>query len=203
MDFEGAKQALTAVARDFAGRGWCPATSGNFSVRDPRGGLVISRSGLDKGRLETDGLLAVAGDGSCEGEGRPSAETALHRMIYECTSAQAVLHTHSLLGTVVSLRALERGEVRFSGLEVLKGLAGYETHEDEAVLPVFENSQDMSALAECVRQKLLVAPRIWGFLLAGHGLYAWGRSVSEARRHAESYEFLLQCWVQLQGWEGR
>ena len=30
-------------------------------------------------------------------------------------------------------------------------------------------------------------------LLAGHGLYAWGRTMEEAKRHLEGIEFLLAC----------
>ena len=29
--------------------------------------------------------------------------------------------------------------------------------------------------------------------IAGHGLYAWGRSMAEARRHVEAFDFLLAC----------
>ena len=32
-----------------------------------------------------------------------------------------------------------------------------------------------------------------GFLLAGHGLYAWGATAADARRHVEALEFLLAC----------
>ena len=36
-----------------------------------------------------------------------------------------------------------------------------------------------------------------GFLIRGHGLYAWGRDIAEARRHVEGLEFLLSClWQQ-------
>ncbi len=37
-----------------------------------------------------------------------------------------------------------------------------------------------------------------GFLIAGHGLYAWGRDVAEARRHVEGFEFLCEClWQEM------
>jgi methylthioribulose-1-phosphate dehydratase len=32
-----------------------------------------------------------------------------------------------------------------------------------------------------------------GYLIAGHGLYAWGRDLAEARRHLEAFEFMLAC----------
>ena len=32
-----------------------------------------------------------------------------------------------------------------------------------------------------------------GYLVAGHGLYAWGRNMKEAHRHVEAFEFLFDC----------
>ncbi|MBH0183915.1 MAG: hypothetical protein HP477_00420 [Nitrospira sp.] len=29
--------------------------------------------------------------------------------------------------------------------------------------------------------------------MAGHGLYVWGRTLSDAKRHLETFEYLLQC----------
>ena len=33
---------------------------------------------------------------------------------------------------------------------------------------------------------------IYGFLLAGHGLYTWGKTIAEAKRHIEVLEFLFE-----------
>jgi methylthioribulose-1-phosphate dehydratase len=38
---------------------------------------------------------------------------------------------------------------------------------------------------------------MWGYLIDGHGLYAWGRDMAEARRHLEAFEFLFDCELQL------
>jgi|GEM_PF-6747725 len=41
-------------------------------------------------------------------------------------------------------------------------------------------------------------PGVPGFLLAGHGLYGWGSSIAEAKRHIEVFEFLMECrlWIE-------
>jgi methylthioribulose-1-phosphate dehydratase len=49
----------------------------------------------------------------------------------------------------------------------------------------------MAALGPQVLARLGGAPAIPGYLLAGHGLYAWGRTPAEARRHLEALEVLL------------
>ena len=65
-----------------------------------------------------------------------------------------------------------------------------------AVLPVFPNTQDMHELAAWV-EAALDAQCLWGYLIDGHGLYAWGRDMAEARRHLEAFEFLLGCELEL------
>lgn len=78
-----AAESLCATARWCYRRGWAPATSGNFSVRNREAGRIpITTSGLDKGTLTPDGLLEVDMEGRViGGEGRPSAETALYLVL--------------------------------------------------------------------------------------------------------------------------
>jgi methylthioribulose-1-phosphate dehydratase len=85
-------------------------------------------------------------------------------------------------------------EVR--NLEMLKGIAGITTHLSEVRVPVLANDQDLARLSRRAVPHLGRAPA--GLLIAGHGLYAWGQELSEARRHLEILEFLLeQRWRQL------
>lgn len=194
--------ALVEAARFLHGRGWCPATSSNFSFREPgQAGFIISRSGVDKGAFRQEHLIRVDAAGAPLEDARPSAETPLHAMLYaRDPGTGAVLHTHSPYSTVLSRMAHQAGAagVRLEGWEILKGLAGVRTHEVALKLPVFENTQDMPGLADHVRATLAQGPPVPGFLLAGHGLYAWGRDVAEARRHVEVFEFLFEC-ITLQG----
>ena len=46
-------------------------------------------------------------------------------------------------------------------------------------------------------EQLLDAGPAWGYLIEGHGLYAWGLGMGEARRHLEAFEFLLACELDL------
>jgi methylthioribulose-1-phosphate dehydratase len=94
---------------------------------------------------------------------------------------------------LLSQLARDEGQVLISGWELLKGLSGIDTHEVEISLPVFPNSQDMQALSARVEQSLSTKRACYGFLLAGHGLYVWGKDLPEAKRHLEVLEYLLQC----------
>ena len=81
-------------------------------------------------------------------------------------------------------------------LEMLKGIAGITTHRSEVRIPVLANDQDLARLSSRAVPHLGRPPA--GLLIAGHGLYAWGQELSEARRHLEILEFLLeQRWRQL------
>ncbi len=52
--------------------------------------------------------------------------------------------------------------------------------------------QDYGALSASLASTLLLYPRAHGVLLSRHGLYTWGNSVAEARRHLEALEFLFE-----------
>lgn len=201
-----AEQLLAAMA-EIHRRGWCDGTGGNFScvLRSDPLELLMAPSGVDKGSVTPADLIVV--DGAAEvirGNGRASAETLLHLAIVESTGAGAVLHTHSQAATLLS-RKLTRSPVPtpepsdwidLQGLEMLKGLEGITTHATNVHIPVLANDQDLKRLSAQARKVLPVAP--WGLLIAGHGLYAWGRDLPTARRHLEILEFLLeQRWREL------
>jgi methylthioribulose-1-phosphate dehydratase len=198
-DFKIVAEQLVQTAQWASRMGWAPATSSNYSVRLPDDAspayCAITSSGIDKSAIEVEHILAVNQHGTpIDADGlKPSAETPLHLLLYRTMGAGAVFHTHSLPAALLSQLAREEGQVLLSGWELLKGLSGVDTHEIEISLPVFPNSQDMQALSTRVEQALSKKRSCYGFLLAGHGLYAWGKDVPEAKRHLEVFEYLLQC----------
>ena len=78
------------------------------------------------------------------------------------------------------------------GYEALKGLADVNTHDHSESIPIVENSQDRIALAHVVQNVLLENKSLRGLYIRRHGLYAWGETVSEARRTIEILEFLFE-----------
>jgi len=185
-------------------RGWCDGTGGNFSCVsqvDPLR-LLMAPSGVDKGSVPKEALIVVDGAGQVvQGQGRASAETLLHVAIIQTTGAAAVLHTHSQSGTLLSQlygpsEPSEVGMVSLKDLEMLKGLEGILSHATSVSLPVLANDQDIARLSRQAAPVLGGAPH--GLLIAGHGLYAWGKDLRSACRHLEIWEFLLeQHWRQL------
>ena len=189
---------IVANTRELAALGWTPATSSNFSRRLDDRHAAITVSGRDKGRLTRDDIMVVDFEGRpVATEQRPSAETLLHTQLYaRFPDIGCVLHTHSRTQTVASRLYAAEGRVHLEGWELLKAFHGNDTHEAAIDVPVLQNTQDMPFLATQV-EKLLDAQRLWGYLIDGHGLYAWGRDMAEARRHLEAFEFLFACEMDL------
>lgn len=186
--------ALVRVAREFGALGWTPATSGNYSLRLGPNRLLLTRSGVHKRDLDLDGLMQVDGQGKPLDAGRSSAETGLHVQLYQLDPAiGAVLHVHSPAATVASRRYAADGELVFRNYELLKAFAGIHSHDVEVRIPIVPNEQDIDRLAESIAPHLGQNPRPWGYLIEGHGIYAWGANVAEAARHLEALDFLLAC----------
>jgi methylthioribulose-1-phosphate dehydratase len=189
---------LAAIGRQFYERGWVFGTSGNFSAVISRAPmrLAITSTGIDKGALDAYSFIEM--DESARvlrGGGKPSAEALLHIAIVRELEAGAVLHTHSVWSTVLSGAHAVRGGIEIHGYEMLKGLEGVRTHEHREWLPILENSQEMTELSGVVSKMLRENRGVHGFLLREHGLYTWGATLHEAKRHVEILEFLMEVLV--------
>lgn len=162
-------------------------------MRLDEGLCAITVSGKHKGRLEDEDIMLVDMTGKALDDRKPSAETLLHTQLYEWSpQIQAVLHTHSPAATVFTLEN-SASEVRLQGYELLKAFPGIDTHEQTVVIPVFDNTQDIPALAKKVQHHLDAHPDTPAYLIRGHGVYTWGDNMSACERHLEAIEFLLEC----------
>jgi methylthioribulose-1-phosphate dehydratase len=194
-DFRTIAKELAELGKSFYGRGWVFGTSGNFSAvlsQDPLR-LAITASGAHKGELRTQDFLMIDKSGAVlEGSGKPSAETLLHLSIARPLASGAILHTHSVWATILSETYAAAGGIAVEGYEMVKGLAGVPTHQHREWIPILNNTQDYAALADEISGLLEKNSSLHGFLLRRHGLYTWGDSIFEARRHVEILEFLLE-----------
>ncbi|MDX9875163.1 MAG: methylthioribulose 1-phosphate dehydratase [Spongiibacteraceae bacterium] len=191
--FSERAEELAAIGSDLYQRGWVPATSGNFSMRLNEQTALVTASGKHKGRLGSDDFLAVDLQGQPRTAGKPSAETLLHTQLYAWQPwIDTVLHCHSPTATVVS-RLLPGNELVLADYELLKAFRGVTTHATSLTLPVFENTQDIAALADEVAAYLAQHPDCPAYLIRGHGVYCWGASSAECMRQLEALDFLLQC----------
>ena len=192
MNPTAAARELIAAGELFHRRGWVPATGGNFSARLSPDSMLITASGWHKGELSEDAFLLADLDGRPQDATRKASyETLLHCQLYRFDAGiGSVLHTHSIANTVLS-RA--HASIRLSGYELLKLLPGIQTHDTTVEVPVFDNDQDIPRLAAKVDAWMKRHPQVPAYLIAGHGLYAWGSNVAQARHRVEALEFMFEC----------
>jgi methylthioribulose-1-phosphate dehydratase len=190
-------QALIGAGQLFHARGWVPATGGNFSARLDAERMLVTASGCHKGELvEADFLVAGFDGRPIDSPRKASYETLLHCQLYlHDPRIGAALHTHSIANTVLSIR---HERIRLQGYELLKILPGVNTHDVAVEVPVFENDQDIPRLAAAVDAHMKKKPETPAYLIRGHGLYAWGGDVAQARWRVEALEFLFECELRSQ-----
>jgi methylthioribulose-1-phosphate dehydratase len=184
---------LVRAILSFNRKGWSEATSTNYSYRLNENHLVISKSGVDKEYFSESDLLVMTNSGEVlhPKNTKSSAETEIHLELYKTPSIQCVLHTHSPYGTYLSDHFFKEKKIYFSNLEIIKGISGHDTHLTTLEIPIFDNSQDMKDIISEMNQYTKSPPQYYAFLIRGHGLYAWGKSIAEAKRHIETCEFLF------------
>ena len=177
-------------------------TSGNLSCKVPTSdddahplSFYVTASGLDKGTLTpADFIWTTTNATPCltEETRKPSAECLLHEAIYtHVPEATVVYHIHSPLWTFLSSQLPTKtlpAKLPLPALEMLKGL-GATSHDEHRAVLVLPNSQAMPELVALLAARWgdLEVP---GFILQGHGLYTWGSSQFEVKRHVEIFEFL-------------
>ena len=194
IDIETAGDLLARESARFAALGWMRGTSGNLSMvvdTDPLR-LAVTASGKDKGDLSPTDVVIVDADGRgvTPNGPKPSAEAAFHARIVELTGAGAVVHVHHL-GAVIAADRAPAG-IRIEGLEMLKGI-GRAADDDVVTIPVIPNSQDMHELGDRLAKAYEAAtPAV---VISRHGLYAWGRDLTQARHHTEILAWVLDYIV--------
>jgi methylthioribulose-1-phosphate dehydratase len=188
-------------ATGFYNQGWLMGTSGNLSCKvaatnasQPLS-FYITASGLDKGMLSPADFIWVTTNATpclAEETRKPSAECLLHEAIYtHVPEASVIYHIHSPFWTMLSSQLSTEtlpSVLALPAIEMLKGLGASSHTENRSVL-VLPNSQAMPELVALLATQWdsFIVP---GFVLQGHGLYTWGCSAFEAKRHVEIFEFL-------------
>ena len=187
-----ARAAIVAVGRWLDGKGWAPATSGNYSMRLDNGNFAVTVSGRHKGRLTEGDIMSVDAEGRPLDGKKPSAETALHLALYRSfPDIGAVLHSHSPAAVGLTRAFPDACGYLLAGHEMLKALPGVTTHETEVTIPIVANSQDMAEIEAAITPRLLAPGAPPAYLIRGHGLYGWGRDMAEAERVIEAIEWMI------------
>ncbi|MEO3888530.1 class II aldolase/adducin family protein [Nonomuraea sp. B5E05] len=156
-------------------------TSGNLSVR--QGDLVaVTPSGVALDRLtpELCPIVDVSGH-LVEGDAQPSSETPMHLAVYEATDALAVVHTHSVFGTVVATTMTELPPVHYNAL----ALGGVVKVAEYATYGTPELAANVRAALEGKQAALM----------ANHGGVTIGPTLEQAFEATRLLEWLCEVYV--------
>ena len=161
------------------------SNDGNISARMENGHVLITPSGISKGRLNADDMLVVDLEGniiSSRPDRKPSSETPMHLEVYKHRSdVRAVLHAHPIFATTLTVSGLEfpvdvLPEVLLTlGNVPVTAYATPSSHEDAEVIRPFV--KDYNAL-----------------LLCQHGSLTYGKNLDEALIHLERIEHVSEIY---------
>ena len=183
---------LAEVAGHCYGRGWCPGTAGNFSLRGRGAVCWVSPSGVEKSSLSVASFVPVdivTGKAVTPNAPSPSLEVAVHLALYRlCPDALVVVHAHP---PHVVRATIGRTDLRFQGAEMQKAI-GCDTHLEHLNMPILPNRipSNFGEISQDIAR--LDLARVPFVILDGHGVYAWAASTQQALGYIEAVEFLCQ-----------
>ncbi|WP_130796345.1 class II aldolase/adducin family protein [Streptomyces otsuchiensis] len=177
-------RALLEAARRTVTDGLVVGTSGNLSVR-VGDTVLITPTGVPYDRLRPDDLLAVRTDGTrVAGTLAPTSELPLHLAVYRHTAATAVVHTHAVHATAVSLLVDEVPPVHY--VTALLGgpvrVAPYALYGSEALA---------AHVVAALRDRT-------GCLLRNHGAVTYGTGdggLDQAYERTAQLEWMCRVWL--------
>ena len=178
MTFQEEREAVCRVGRLLYDRGYVAANDGNISVKVAENRLLITPSGVSKGRMTPEMLLVTDLDGTVlEGDRHPTSEGKMHLEVYRGRpDVNAVVHAHPPVSTAFAVcrRGLETPYLS----ELVAGLGQVPCTTSFAMLSTEE-------VPESVRPYLADHNAL---LLANHGALAWGGDLWEAFDRLETVE---------------
>ncbi len=162
------RAALVEVGRIAYERGLLMASDGNLSCRLAGDRLLITPSGLCKGRLQPDDLLVIDLEGrvlEAPPGARPSTETPMHLEAYrQRPDVRAVIHAHPPFATALTVAGRELPADVLAEIPMTLGRVPL----TDFALP--GSAEDAAAIRPFIRDHDAVLLRNHGCLTVGHDL---------------------------------
>ncbi|MEA4953899.1 MAG: class II aldolase/adducin family protein [Pseudoflavonifractor sp.] len=158
-------------------RGYVVSNDGNVSARTTRGTVLITPSGVGKGRMTPDMLVETDLDGNIlSGDRNPSSESKMHWMLYqERSDVNAVVHAHPPISTAFAICRKPLTQRYLA--EMVVGLGEIPVTE----FAMLSTDEVPNSVRPFVRDHSAV-------LLANHGALTWGPSLLSAFDRMETVE---------------
>ncbi|MGW5646484.1 class II aldolase/adducin family protein [Saccharopolyspora sp. NPDC003752] len=175
------RREVIEIARRMTSDRLVVGTSGNVSVRS--GDLVaVTPSGVDYDKLAVADIPLVDLTGEVvEGDLKPTSELPMHLAAYQRHDAGAVVHTHSLNATALSLLRNDVPAVHYQ-------LADFGGTVQVAEYATFGSDQLAETMSKALEGRT-------GCILRNHGTITIGASLSQAYNRARQLEWLCELWL--------
>ena len=172
------RETVCQVGKLLYDRGYVAGNDGNISVKVDENRLLITPSGVSKGRMTPDMLLLTDLDGNVlEGDRHPSSEGKMHLAVYRHRhDVNAVVHAHPAAATAFAV--CRRGLDTPYLAELVVGLGAVPCTEAFAMLSTEEVPESL----------IPYLPDYNALLLANHGALTWGSNLWEAFDRMEIVE---------------
>ena len=177
MDFYEERQEICRVGKLLYDRGYVVSNDGNISLRVGENQVLLTPSGVSKGRMEPDMLVLCDLEGNIlEGSRYPSSESPMHLMVLrERPDVNSVVHAHPPFSTAFAICRRPLKERYLT--EMVAGLG--EVPVAEFAMPSTQEVPD--SVKPFVHDHSAV-------LLANHGSLAWGGDLWAAFDRLETVE---------------
>lgn len=185
MTYEAQRVEICQVGKLLYDRGYVVSNDGNLSLRVAPDRLLVTPSGVGKGRMTPDMLVVTDLEGNVlEGDRHPSSETKMHLEVYRChPDVQAVVHAHPPVSTAFAVcrQGLETPYLA----ETVVGLGSVPCTPSFAMLSTDE-------VPKSIRPYL---PDHNAVLLANHGALTWGADLWQAFDRMETVEHTAKIFL--------
>jgi L-fuculose-phosphate aldolase len=166
------------------------SSDGNISVRMEDGRILLTPSGVSKGRLRESDLLTLDINGkvlAAKENRRPSSETSMHLEVYQQRSdAHAVIHAHPIFATTLTVAGIDFPMDVLP--EILLTLAN-DVPTTAYATPA--SHEDAEAIRPFIKEYNAI-------LLRQHGSLTVGKDLDEALIHLERVEHVAEIFWRAQ-----
>ena len=178
LTYQAQREVLCRVGKLLYDRGYVAANDGNLSWKVAENTLLMTPSGVSKGRMTPDMLLMTDLEGNVlEGDRHPTSEIRMHLEVYRRrANVSAVVHAHPPAATAFAV-CREGLETPYLA-ELVVGLGSVPCTSSFAMLSTDE-------VAESIAPYLAEHNAV---LLANHGALTWGGDLWEAFDRMETVE---------------
>ncbi|QIW96334.1 hypothetical protein AMS68_001852 [Peltaster fructicola] len=213
---------ICSLCKQFYTFGWVTGTGGGVSIRNGKH-IFIAPSGVEKELMQPENIFVMDFD-TKEYLRRPlalkpSACTPLFLASYTLRGAGCCIHTHSQWAVLVTLicdaglQGSNKDVFSIKEIEQIKGISRGGTGSTEIAeggrklgnlgyfdtlhIPIIENTAHEEDLKDTLEEAIRKWPECAAVLVKRHGVYVWGKDVTQAKTQAESLDWLFQLAVEM------